>query len=243
MNPKVIDISHWQPDPSFEQVAAGGTLAVIFKATESDDYVDPTLKERAAAAQEAGLFTSTYHFLRPGDMRKQMEHYLKTVDPVEGERVCLDHEDPKVSLDDLKECVEILLEDERNLQVTIYSGHVIKDQLKNKADLFLSENTSLWIAHYTTQPQPTWPKATWAHWSVWQYTDRAAVQGISGNVDGDKFNGNDEQLMKFFAPVGWIPEEPDEDDEVVVTVDLTLGVTVEAPEGVTVRVTVNGREL
>lgn len=202
MNPKIIDISHWQPDPDFAKVKAGGTVGVFFKATESTGYTDPTLKPRAKQALDAGLLIATYHFLRPGDYQAQMEHYLKTVNPVPGERVVLDHEDAGVSLGGLKECVEYLLADSRQLQVTIYSGNVIKEQLNNKADLFLAENTSLWIAHYTSQPQPTWPKATWAHWTVWQYSQQEKVDGIAGNVDGDRFNGNDEQLIKWWGPAG-----------------------------------------
>lgn len=202
MNPKVIDISHWQPDPDFAKVKLNGTAGVILKATEGTSYVDPTLKNRAHQALNAGLLIATYHFLRPSNYKAQIDHYLKTVNPVAGERVVLDHEDAGVSLSELKECVEYLLADSRGLQVTIYSGNLIKEQLDNQADLFLAENTSLWIAHYTSQPQPTWPKATWAHWSLWQYSQSESVSGIAGAVDGNRFNGNDEQLRKWWGPAG-----------------------------------------
>ena len=52
-NPIVIDISHWQPDPiDWGKIVANGTIGVILKATESNNYLDPTLYSRASAASK-----------------------------------------------------------------------------------------------------------------------------------------------------------------------------------------------
>jgi lysozyme len=238
-NPILIDMSHWQPDPiDWGKLHAAGTVGVIFKATESTNYTDPTLKSRAAAAKAAGLCISTYHFLRPTSIKDQMAFYLKTVNPVQGERMCLDHEDSGVSLDKLKEAVQILLDDERGLQVTIYSGHVIKDQLGSKDDQFLRENTSLWIAQYTSSSSPSWPSKVWPQWSLWQYTDQAKVSGINGNVDGNRWNGTSETLIDWMTPAGEVkpvpPPEPPPAPEQQVLVAITV------PEGVDALITVNG---
>lgn len=233
-NPIVIDISHWQPEPNFSQVKEGGTIGVILKATEGTSYVDPTLKGRAASAMRAGLLISTYHFLRPGNYEQQMAHFLKTVNPVQGERLCLDHEDTGVSLAALKDCVEILLNDPRKLQVTIYSGHVIKEQLGSKEDEYLAENTSLWIAQYTSAAAPSWPKQVWPAWSLWQYSQTEKVSGISGNVDGNKWNGTEEALIKWLSPAGSVTPVPPEPVAKEVLVAITQ------PDGVKITVTVNG---
>jgi GH25 family lysozyme M1 (1,4-beta-N-acetylmuramidase) len=230
--PLVVDLSHHNPDPDFDTMALAGVVGVIHKATEGDGYVDPTLFERARAAMDAGLAWATYHFLRPGSMQQQIAFYLNTVDPKPGERVCLDHEDSGVSLDDLKEAVGILLADERNLQVTIYSGHVIKEQLGNSCDDYLAENTSLWIAQYCGEDDLEWPAATWPAWSLWQYTDKATVPGIDAPVDGDNWNGTREALLAWFGPAG---EQP-----VPVLPQCVVDITVQCPEGVELVVTVNG---
>lgn len=225
-NPEVIDISHWQPEPSFAKVKAGGTVGVIFKATESTGYVDPTFKSRASLAMSEGLLISTYHFLRPGNYEQQMAHYLKTVDPVRGERVVLDHEDPKVSLADLEQCVRHLLADSRGLQVTIYSGHLIKEQLGTQDNPFLAANTSLWIAQYTSAAAPNWPKQVWPAWSLWQYSQTESVSGISGNVDGNRFNGDDEQLRKWWGPATAEPvPEPEAPTHTEVVLQMAPGST------------------
>jgi lysozyme len=203
-NPVVVDLSHWNPTPDWAALKANGTVGVIHKATEGSGSVDATLFPRAADAIKAGLKWSTYHFLRPGNMKQQMDFYLKTVNPVQGERVCLDHEDSGVSLNDLKEAVDILCADSRNLQVALYSGHVIKEQLGSKTDEFLAAHTSLWLSHYTTGT-PSWPKQVWPQWSLWQYTDAASYVGISAKCDGNKWNGSPEALLTWFGPASSEP--------------------------------------
>src|SRR5262245_6134005 len=98
----VLDMSHYQPDPiDWARLKANGVIGIIHKATEGTGYVDNKLFSRAGAAMAAGLCWSTYHFLRPGSMKSQMDFYLSKVDPVQGERVCLDYEDSGVSLSNL----------------------------------------------------------------------------------------------------------------------------------------------
>ena len=85
----------------------------------------------------------------------------------------------------LCDAVGNLLQMRPDLQVTIYSGHLIKEQLGSTKNDYLAENTSLWIAQYTTAAAPSWPTATWPLWSLWQYTDKATVDGITKPVDGN----------------------------------------------------------
>lgn len=47
------------------KVRAAGYLAVMVKATEGVDYVNPWLKEDAEGAANAGLLVGYYHFARP----------------------------------------------------------------------------------------------------------------------------------------------------------------------------------
>jgi lysozyme len=224
-NPVVVDLSHWNPTPDWAKLKAGGTVGVIHKATEGTGNVDATLFARAKPAMDAGLKWSTYHFLRPGKMQQQMDFYLSTIDPVQGERVCLDHEDKGVSLTDLEYCVNYLAQKRPDLQVAIYSGNVIKEQLGNNYSETLSK-TSLWLAQYTTGT-PSWPARTWPQWSLWQYTDKAQVSGISQPVDGDRFNGSIEQCLAWFGPAGDttpVPPEPQPLPKVQV-IQIEAGVT------------------
>lgn len=231
-NPICIDISHHNPEPDWDILKANGTLGVIFKATEGQTYVDDTLFQRASRAKAAGLAFSTYHFLRPGSPEAQMDHYLGTIDPVEGERIVLDHEDAGFGLKDLEKCVTYLRAERPDLQITIYSGHLIKDQLAGKSSTILRDNTSLWIAQYNNSG-PSWPTTVWPAWSLWQYTDQASVVGVSAKVDGNKWNGSPENFVKWLAPAtgGEAPEpkpepEPEPEPEIA-TVRLEISGPVE----------------
>ena len=79
----------------------------------------------------------------------------------------------------------------------IYSGHVLKEQLGGRRDSELS-GYRLWLAQYTSGT-PTWPKATFPQWWLWQYTEHGECNGIpgdsEGNLDLNKYAGTKQQLI------------------------------------------------
>jgi lysozyme len=225
----VVDLSHWNPTPDWNRLKAGGIVGVIHKCTESTSYVDDTWKERISDAMAAGLKVATYHFMRPSDIGEQMAHYISEQDKVMplGSRVCLDHEDEKVSLDALKEAVRQIRSKRPDLQIAIYSGHLIKQQLGDECDALLADTTSLWIAQYTTASKPSWPKKTWPQWSLWQWTDSATVDGISAPVDGNRWNGSQKNLLEWFGPAGEPQPQPQpQTQDIVLTVPKGMRVIV-----------------
>jgi len=180
MSPYVLDLSHWNTITDWTAIPDAGIVGVIHKATEGDSYVDPTYTPRRRLARDAGLEWGAYHFLRPGDMEAQAHYFLAKAKPDENTLLAADHEDAGVSLNDLK----LFLRTVNNAlpQVPLlYSGNLIKEQLGNNRDAELA-NYRLWLAQYTSG-QPSWPKATWPSWWLWQYTDQGSIAGVSGGVD------------------------------------------------------------
>jgi lysozyme len=157
-DPACIDISHWQNFPDFEKVRAAGVVACIMKATEGTSYIDPNRAQNYINATKVGIACCTYHWLKPGNAKEQIQFYLDTIDPVPGERMVIDYEEDGCTLDDLHEAVRALLDDPRKLQVTVYSGHLLKEQLGDTHDDLLAKHTDLWLAQYTSGT-PTWPEA------------------------------------------------------------------------------------
>ena len=227
----VIDVSHYQGAIDFAAVKASGIVGVIAKATEGSTYIDDMFLKNRDACEEAELGFATYHYLKPDNITDQMHHYLDTVEPAPGERVVVDFEDEGCTLEDLHEAVKVLMKDPRQLQITVYSGHLIKQMLGDEHDRLLSV-TSLWLAQYTTGT-PSWPKGTWDTYSLWQYTDKGKCPGVSGNVDSNQFNGSKENCVAWFGPPDTVIVEPPRQ---VVTVNI------QAPEGIDVLVSVNGEE-
>ena len=61
-----------------------------------------------------------------------------------------------------------------------------------------SSNYELWVAHYTSAPAPMIPNG-WTNYRMWQYSETGRVPGTSGNVDCNWYNGDEDDLMSFFA--------------------------------------------
>jgi lysozyme len=208
---KCIDISHHQDFPDFTKVKAAGVIAMIHKCTEGSSYVDPNRGKNCKNAIDAGIAVSTYHWLSPGSSpSQQMKFYLDKLQPVQGERVVIDYEENGCTLDDLHEAIQALLSDPRGLQITVYSGHLLKEQLNGNYDKLLAENTDLWLAQYTSG-SPSWSEGTYPSWTLWQYSESGTINGISGSyVDLNRFNGSDDELLTWIKPSGSIkPPQPE----------------------------------
>lgn len=188
--PTVIDLSHWNPVESFLDVKASGILGVIHKATESTGYADDEYDWRKEKALEAGLLFGAYHFLRPGDMRRQAEFFVDVAGDID--LYAADHEDPGVSLSDLKVFLQHV-EELTGILPVIYSGHVLKEQVGSKADPEL-EKYLLWLAQYSSTP--SWPTAIWENYWIWQYTDEGSCAGIQGYCDLNQYQGSPDQLYQ-----------------------------------------------
>jgi lysozyme len=238
MTVSCIDISHHQGDNiDFAQVRKSGVVAMIHKATEGSSFVDDMREDNIVNAMSAGIACCTYHWLSPGsDPKAQMDFYLDVVQPVRGERLVIDYEQDGCTLDNLKKAVQYLLDQEMDYQITVYSGHLLKEQLGSKDDTFLGENTDLWLAQYTSGT-PSWSDETYPNWTLWQYSDKGHIDGINdAYVDLNRFDGTDKELIEWISPKGGgVRPKPEPDSEVVV--DIT------APDGVTVTIKVNGVEV
>ncbi|MGA7162904.1 MAG: glycoside hydrolase family 25 protein [Pseudolabrys sp.] len=75
----VVDLSHWDVVDSFEDAKNDGVVGIIHKATESNNYFDPTYNQRKKDALAAGLLWGAYHFLRPGNMKDQAQYFVSKV--------------------------------------------------------------------------------------------------------------------------------------------------------------------
>jgi GH25 family lysozyme M1 (1,4-beta-N-acetylmuramidase) len=195
-----VDLSHYQRGFNFGAFKDGGGLGVILKASEGQFSRDPDYSTFRQQALDANLAVASYHFLRPGDMEAQAQFFLGIVKPRQSERLVADYEVAGITIDDLIGFLTAIQGARPDLQLTVYSGFLIKEQLGSTRNDWLANNTSLWIAQYTTQSKPSWPTATWPTWSLWQYTDNGTVPGFSGVLDCDRFHGSDKNFIKWMGP-------------------------------------------
>jgi lysozyme len=189
MTDDIIDVSHWNEPVDFRKVAGAGIVAVIAKASQGAGYADPAYASfrRQAAAQ--GLLWGSYHFGTGDDAAAQVEHYLGTASPGDGDLVCLDFEpDPhgaSMTLSQARDFVGILQQRTGRYPV-LYGGYWLKQQLGSRADALLAR-CPLWLAQYG--PAAVLPPG-WKAYALWQFTDRE--QGIPGvrKANRDRFAGS-----------------------------------------------------
>lgn len=196
-----LDISHWQTEPDYSVLTKAGILGVILKATEGTSYVDKTFANRFSRGLNAGMAMATYHFLRHGSIVNQMNLYLNTVVPRDGERMVLDWEDPAVTADEVRQAVAYLQSDTRNIQISVYgSSSFVRERVTSPQDP-IAADTSLWVASYTSASQPSAWGTGWPDWSLWQWTDDCYTAGY-GPTDGNRFNGSAEAFLRWMGPSG-----------------------------------------
>jgi lysozyme len=233
-NPLVIDLSHHNDVTDFNAIRLNGTIGIIHKASEGSTYTDPEFWERRAEAGDAGLLWASYHYLHHGDIDSQIANFLTKVQPAFGERLVIDYEEEDCTLDDLRQAIRCLRNAVPFCELTVYSGHLIKEHLGDNYDPLLS-TTSLWLAQYSSADELDWPQGTWPTWTLWQYTDCAAVAGVAAACDGNYFNGSVVNCCRWFDATAFPVPEPQTGPEVVV-----VRIAVDVPDGVAVVITVNG---
>jgi GH25 family lysozyme M1 (1,4-beta-N-acetylmuramidase) len=198
-----IDVSHWQGTIDWAAVAASGKEFAFLKASEDVDYADPTYATNRAGAKANGLLAGAYHFARPdaaaGDAVAEADHFIDTAAPVSGELLpVLDLEQTGgLDVTSLRAWAKAFLQrvyERTGVRAAIYvSPSFWSNRMGNSGWFAANGYTVLWIAHWTTGPQPSVPAADWGgrSWTFWQYTSDGRVPGITGRVDLDRYHYQD----------------------------------------------------
>ena len=165
---------------------------VFIRATAGDDRVDGQFAANWLGAKKRKMIRGAYHYYRPNENSlEQAQLFIKTVHLRKGDLPpVLDIEKlPKgQSLDSLKIGLRRWLkavEAHYKVKPIIYTGEKYYDD-------FLMEDFSdylFWIANYNFYREKIGEE-----WLFWQFTEKASVKGIKGNVDVNIYNGDVEQL-------------------------------------------------
>ena len=191
-----LDVSEFQGKIDWtliETIESNYPLEFVFiRATAGNDRVDGRFEENWLGAKEREIIRGAYHYYRPNENSlEQAKLFIKTVKLKKGDLPpVLDIEKlPKgQSLDSLKVGLRRWLnavEAHYKVKPIIYTGEKYYDD-------FLKEDFSdylFWIANYNF-----YREKIGEDWLFWQFTEKASVSGIQGNVDFNIFNGDVEQL-------------------------------------------------
>jgi len=219
-----IDVSHWQGTIDWSAVAKDpqGIKFAIIKATEGQTVTDSSYATNKANAHAAGIKTGAYHFADPdtsaNDAKLEADHFISVAHLSAGDLVpALDLEatgnlDPKTLIawtqQWLSEIVTVT-----GVKPMIYSNPSFWQNSMSNTTQFADEGFVLWLAHWTSNSQPTVPANNWGGhgWTFWQWTDNDSVSGISGRVDADRYGATDftrvtiPAMVQYLAP-SWLPQ-------------------------------------
>ena len=200
-----IDVSKWQGNIDWQQVANDGKVFAFVKATEGKTYTDPKFATNASNGNSAGVVMGVYHFARP-DNNTGAEDATNFV-TVAGNYMGAGFLPPVLDFEDIN----------RNGTTTYLSDILSKSELTAWIQEFLTtvqnltgvtpivytstfyagyvnpslNSYGLWIAKPNTSPTtPPTSLGNWNDWKFKQYSWTGSVSGISGNVDLNVFHGS-----------------------------------------------------
>jgi len=201
MTTRGIDVSHWQGNVDWFQVAQSDVKFAFAKATDSSTGVDAQFSTNWGQIQQAGLFRGAYHYGHPGrDAETQAAHFSSVVGPLGFRDLppVLDLEEADgQSAEQVLNWARAFVTKAETLfgrSVVVYTGGFWREALKNIDDPFFRKR-SLWLAAYRAQPVVP---GSWSEWTFWQYTEGAhngpvAVPGVRP-CDQDLFKGSEADL-------------------------------------------------
>jgi lysozyme len=220
----VIDISHNVRVSDFNLVRKSNILAVIHKATEGGDWVDPSYAERRAQAEQAGLMWGAYHFgTRQYSGARQAQAFLAVTRPGPRTLIALDYElnDPNprntMTLPQAEEFVHVVQQATGRLpMVYTHAGWANGERAGRRGirsapvgpDSILAR-CDLWLADHREEPEVPY---AWANrgWKLWQYladenesnaaygTVSRAVPGVT-HCDRNLFAGDTSELYRYWG--------------------------------------------
>ncbi|MFL9844929.1 glycoside hydrolase family 25 protein [Flavobacterium rhizosphaerae] len=194
-----IDVSHYQGSINWDTIAQNkNTFPIHFifiRATAGKDGRDTKYNRNWSGASKSGMIRGAYHYYRPDENSiKQADNFIKTVTLAKGDLppvLDIERIPNTQSLDSLKAGLKRWLnrvEGHYGVKPIIYSGESFyTDFLKEEF-----KGYKLWIANYSFLEDKIRDE-----WHFWQFTDKAAINGIDGNVDVNIYNGTMEGLKEY----------------------------------------------
>jgi len=205
-----IDVSHYQGEVPWHQLANTKVKFAFAKATEGTASVDPELTRNWPRIQEAGLFRGAYHFARPGqDPEAQAVHFASVVGAL-GFRdlppvldLEVDDKQPARNVLDWAQAFLLKAESLFGRKLIVYTGGFWRGKLENPQIPFFGER-ALWLAAYG--PAPVVPNS-WTKWTFWQFTEGThngpiEIPGLRA-CDQNWFDGGEDELNALCS--GQIP--------------------------------------
>lgn len=189
-----LDTSNWQGGYN---PALTGADAVIVKATEGTNFVDPYCDAIIQQAIAAGMPWGFYHFAGDGAATSEAAFYVDNCRNYFGQGIPVLDWEGNQSVAWVNAFVAYVHE-----QTGVWPWIYANPWRFNQGDV--NPNCARWVASYPDVVSPTWSQAQgWdcpaadGNVVALQFCSDGAVNGIAGNVDLDLFYGDKEQWLAY----------------------------------------------
>ncbi len=184
-----IDVSQWQGDIDFEKVKEAGIEVVYIRAGQGFSYQDPDFERNYEQAKANGLKVGAYHYVTARtveDARTQAQFFVSIISNKQLDcKLAMDFESfGSLTNSEINEIALAFLEEVERLsgkEAVVYSNTY-------DATYVFSERVAeypLWVAQYgVEEPQDN---GKWDSWVGYQYSSEGRIEGISDDVDLDRY--------------------------------------------------------
>ena len=185
-----IDLSHYQGQVFWEHVGQNLKMAYVYlKATEGGDRIDDRYERNIQLAHRYGIKVGSYHFFRPkSPAAEQLRNFRMQCRPAEQDLIPMIDIETTGGLSSSEFCDSLIkflgmVEKEYRQPPLLYTFRNFYNwHLQGKVNDY-----KLMIAMY----QPEEPVLEDRRdITMWQYTSKGRIKGISGYVDKSRFMGN-----------------------------------------------------
>ena len=200
-----IDVSKWQGDVDWAEVASTPVRYAIMRATigntsSTGRSVDPMYFEYLAEATANGLVVGAYHRANVGraddDATREANYFVSNAQIAAGDVLpVLDIEETHgLTIAEMQDWVREWVQrvfTRTGVKPLIYTSPNFWQVHMGNTRWFADHGYPLWIAHWGVSA-PSVPADDWGGngWLFWQWTSTGHVAGIAGNVDRDRFDGS-----------------------------------------------------
>ena len=190
-----VDLSAHNGNIDFERLAADSIRFAFLKASEGTTFRDPRFIENYQKARQAGIKVGAYHFFRfDCDGYLQGRNFLEAVDSLDLDLpLAIDLEEANnpegVDTDSIVESLRgmiIALEGSQRNVIIYTNKRGLSRFIRDRFD-----EMPVWVCSFTDPPIPS------DDWVLWQHSHESCVDGVSGPVDLNTFNGDEPQWRRW----------------------------------------------
>lgn len=210
-----IDVSKYQGNIDFKKVKADGIEFVILKVTNKDNSIEPSFERNYKNAIAAGLEVGVYKYVYANNKDQALAEGLAVYNAIKGKKIAcgfwIDMEDSSIKNLGKNKLTEIINHEAwymraNKIPVGIYCNKDWHSNVLDSTTLINKYKYPFWIARYPSADNGTIkeslnPLDDNKRISVWQYSSKGKVAGISGNVDKNVCKYDLANVMKLYTGV------------------------------------------